>query len=1033
MKTSIHNFASAILLVFFHCFVANGQETEPEWMTSPTDAFVGIAGHVMNHRALTTDPTELRLLADALDRHDRRIPPQENIEQTRNAFAEADRRHREWSQLERDRLKVTATVRALGSLAGGLFGGALGGPLRAITVPLGAFGGHWIVTELLDDTIDGQPVLRRSIERQAQDKLSTQGVMLMERARRAGRDEGFWPVWSEGGFEERTGIALDADPPTVLANSGTLMEFLEEKGIYDDIVAGLESQPIQPDLGPDPQTALRALMNEISPMLAEVQRGTQDVVATSNYFSESAERWVVEERRREERRRQEEDALRRRADFANARSAIGLAATVIGLENPDAGRKISAVTDGVFEVHDTIRAFELATGAGARADLAGAALTGNLLAIGLSVIGAFADDGPTPEQIILEEIGKLREQVRRGFADVHTHLRQVQREMNGRFDDMDVRFDEMNLHFADVIDQINSVNEKLTEGFSKVLEQGGKVRDDLAKVRTELKGVATQLERIEDNQRTIAGRMVRDHENLERLIIDMDLAECLVERRGSMTDTLFDTCLGRFDFLTARWRAGRSVNDSLEELLLVVPFSTDRSNDEFRRWLDSTTYLSFEKFRQLLASVGGNRSYADLPESGVVGPVEWFALVDAYDYFLEMYPDYAADRRERIAASDTIPTMNMRRRDLRLYLNAIRNELQAFQRGSMKTVFSRLFDELWNGHTELDALIQGLRNDYYNDETVVPFRVRENVPEVAHDNPYSWAPMSHFYDHGDVLHWLTIHRYGGCELEQMERRVGGGPLLRDSVLEWSPPSDRWFRGSGILNYLHPDDLIPARFGMGEIEVCVTGANTDRVQQLAMQIWFSSRDREVRQACGSLLLYDEVVGDYVPGNEFDLSGLLLQLAARVRERNPILFDGGGAGEATSECGDLYRHRFELEQQKLSDYVRERLSEENSLREIAQKLNVAHAYLRSWIALTLDNAMTRSTTVAIVASGEMFPDVEAMLREAPDRESWKLADDLGDRLRALQAMLRSREMRDALTYGSGHRWLTGTSFEVLGDLQ
>ena len=576
MKTSIRNSTLAILLVFFHCFVANGQEQKPEWMTPPTDAFAGIAGHVMNHRVLTTDSMELKLLADALDRHDRRIPPQENIEQTKNAFAEADRRHREWSQLERDRLKAAITVRALGSLAGGLFGGVLGGPLRAITAPLGAFGGHWVVTELLDDTVDGQPVLKRSIERQAQDKSSTQGVMLMERARRAGRDEGFGPVWSEGGFEERTGIALDADPPTVLASSGALTGFLEERGIHDDIVAGLESQPIQPDPGTAPQTTLLTLMNEISPMLAEVQRETQAVVVASNYFSESAERWVVEERRREERQRLEEDALRRRADFANARSAIGLAATVIGLENPDAGRKISAVADGVFEVHDTMRAFELATGAGARADLAGAALTGNLLAVGLGVIGAFADDGPTPEQIILEEIGKLREQVRRGFADVHTHLRQVRREMNERFDDMDVRFDEMDLHFGDVMDQINSVNEKLAEGFSKVLEQGGRVRDDLAKVRAELKGVATQLERIEDNQRAIVGRMVRDHENLERLIIDMDLAECLVERRGSMTDTLFDTCLGRFDVLTARWRAGRSVNDPLEGWLYSVTGRRDR-------------------------------------------------------------------------------------------------------------------------------------------------------------------------------------------------------------------------------------------------------------------------------------------------------------------------------------------------------------------------------------------------------------------------------------------------------------------------
>lgn len=1049
---------AVLLLVFFHGAAAgSAQEREPEWMVS-SDDWSSIAGNVMNHRALTEDPTELWALAGSLDRHDRQIPPEENIEHTREDIEQLREALSEWQS-------AGIALRATGGFAGAAVGAGIGGLLGA-PVPLalaGAFAGQLITDRPLG-------VVRRSIERriwqaqndQAQNDqpVALQGQALMERAV---RDESFGPVWREV-FEPRTGFGLDDDPHTVMKSADSLTKFLGEKGMHDDIVAILEPEeerPVQPGAGDgaetDAQTVLKRLMGSIPPMLDQVREAQDAVVASNHVVSEATERWVIEERRLREERRRQEDMLRNRTNLANARSAIGLAATVIGFKDPDTGRKVGAVTDAVFQVHDAMRAFDLAARAGANAELAGAALTGNFLAIGLGVIGVFADDGPSPERIILEEVGKLQEQVRTGFMNVHEHLTQVREEMHDRFDGMDVRFDEVDVRFDEVIRQVDSVHAKLADGFAKVLEQGDKIGGDLAKTREELRAVRDQLNVIEDNQRVLYRRMIKDHEDLERLMVGLSLAECLVERfPGSMDEQLFDTCLGRFQFLT-RWRADRRMSDLGEEMLLM-PSSAFRESDEFRDWLDSTATLSFEKFRRLLVAVERKHSRPELPQ-GVVGPLEWFAIVDGYDYFLEMYPGHVEKRAggNSRPISRTVNSMRERRNDLRLYLNAIRSELQMFQGslpghadGAAETVFSKLFEEIWNSHAELDTLIHSIQNDYYGNEEAVTVRVRsgdgnENIPEVAHDNRYSWAPMSEFYGREELPDWLTIHRYDGCGLSELERRAmrlegstrrrSAGLNASDGALEWSPASADWFRGSGILNYVHPDDLIPARFGMGKVEVCVTGARHPRTEQvqLAMQIWSSGRGSAAREACRSLLLDDVAQGPRTPGNEFDLSGLPLELAGRVRERRPVLIDASVTDGSMSACQNLYQAQFAAKQKELSGYLRERLSESDRFKEIARNLNIASAHLRTWIALALDNAMARSATVAMVASGGMFPDLEAMLDDPTRGPTWRLVDEAGDMLQSLEEVLRSEAMRDALTFGYGHRWLTGTGFAALGDLQ
>ena len=105
----------------------------------------------------------------------------------------------------------------------------------------------------------------------------------------------------------------------------------------------------------------------------------------------------------------------KRVEMEGYRSALGLAATFIGFSNKKLGQQTFAVGDAVFQAYDAIEAFKQVLGRSKFlsdhvTNLASLTLSANLVGAAITLVGAFVDTGPTADEIIIEQLGKLRQQ-----------------------------------------------------------------------------------------------------------------------------------------------------------------------------------------------------------------------------------------------------------------------------------------------------------------------------------------------------------------------------------------------------------------------------------------------------------------------------------------------------------------------------------------------------------------------------------------------------------------------------------------------
>jgi hypothetical protein len=101
-------------------------------------------------------------------------------------------------------------------------------------------------------------------------------------------------------------------------------------------------------------------------------------------------------------------------------------------------------------------------------------MTGDIVSAVMSVVSLFQDSGPTPDQMILEQIGKLRKQI----DDLH-------RDMTGRFDRIDK---ELNALYGAMQDRFNLIDLQL-----------GKLNGNVQEIQRALIGIDLALSRIERN------------------------------------------------------------------------------------------------------------------------------------------------------------------------------------------------------------------------------------------------------------------------------------------------------------------------------------------------------------------------------------------------------------------------------------------------------------------------------------------------------------------------------------------------------
>ena len=181
----------------------------------------------------------------------------------------------------------------------------------------------------------------------------------------------------------------------------------------------------------DVKSTLRALKpdvdNQILRATERTRKSTENQTssgAASSPFAELANRLL--EQQAEQRRL--EDV---RVTNQGLRSSAFLISKVL---HPDDATRFLTVSNAVLDAREAIdgfRAYSMREGTSDFANaMSSAALTGNLVAVGLGLADAFSKKGPSPDQVMLEQMKQLAEMIAEFRKEVHARFDEVDRKLN---------------------------------------------------------------------------------------------------------------------------------------------------------------------------------------------------------------------------------------------------------------------------------------------------------------------------------------------------------------------------------------------------------------------------------------------------------------------------------------------------------------------------------------------------------------------------------------------------------------------------
>ena len=367
-------------------------------------------------------------------------------------------------------------------------------------------------------------------------------------------------------------------------------------------------------------------------------------------------------------RETEEGRRRRQVEREGEHAAVDLLAS---FASPELASQIRAVNGAVFAVREAAESFEEARRIGADLNLASITLAWNAVGAATVLASALMDSSPSIDEVILEEVGKLRE-------DVHILRMEVRDGFNRVGGDMRTGFEtareHLDLVYEDVIAGLDILRRENGGGFRDVIKRF----EDSEERLQEIAGV--QLDMLVHLANGIE-RLSRKHD------IDVE-AEC--ERSYSppvdrMTATRFADCRRRYEL----WGHELDKQDDREELARSTRLERLKSGTPAERMA-----LSFAEFKRLL-KLAGRGERAERLARTVVDPMEWFDVVDAHDRLLWQYPELVSEPF-RAEMEEFADEMDAQRRALMDYAEVIVEELQAFLDDRRDNVFAELFEEVWN-------------------------------------------------------------------------------------------------------------------------------------------------------------------------------------------------------------------------------------------------------------------------------------------------------------------------------------------------
>lgn len=223
------------------------------------------------------------------------------------------------------------------------------------------------------------------------------------------------------------------------------------------------------------RTMARGEFDKINNSIDDMQDTLVDITAQQASLVE----FMEDQQARQEAEEQAEEAARAYQEkIQAAESGIYVISTLIGFIDEDAGHQVEVVASSLLQIGDALSGWSKAI-AGlntleALTSLSTVVMTGNVLGAVMNIVSLFGSSGPTPEQMILEEIGKLREQVNELRVEMHERFDRIDETLNEIYSTMQDRFDKLDLEL-------------------------GKINGNLAEIQKTLVGLDLRLSRMERN------------------------------------------------------------------------------------------------------------------------------------------------------------------------------------------------------------------------------------------------------------------------------------------------------------------------------------------------------------------------------------------------------------------------------------------------------------------------------------------------------------------------------------------------------
>src|SRR4029078_11546202 len=98
---------------------------------------------------------------------------------------------------------------------------------------------------------------------------------------------------------------------------------------------------------------------------------------------------------------------------------------------------------------------------GLASNLGAVILTGNILGAVMDVVSLFQESGPTDEQLILQQVGEMRQQLEDVRQEMHERFDRVDQQLNTIYGDMMNQFAQINLSQWQTRNDINDIKTKL--------------------------------------------------------------------------------------------------------------------------------------------------------------------------------------------------------------------------------------------------------------------------------------------------------------------------------------------------------------------------------------------------------------------------------------------------------------------------------------------------------------------------------------------------------------------------------------------